>query len=327
MRTAGTVTVFCAFLLLGLTDPADLAARQPNTSLQTLPTKSIQIDLIVTDENGRSVDDIKVEELELTVNGEPQKVSYLEKVDKRVIYSLLIDSSRSFQPLLGRALAAVKVLMDGNRSNDETMLVSFVSSDQIRTVVPFTSDKSKLLQTTLDNFTPLSGQTALLDALYVSAETTIKHKPNDSDARRAVFILTDGEDRSSYYDVSKRTKLLREQKVQVFMIGLIDKLEDAGFMRPNVRAKAEQLLKDIANESGGLVFFPKNQEKLLEAAEQIVGHLHSQYVVGFDRSAYPGEKAYQKLKVRIARTSPRQKLKVIARPGFWVRPPETQKKN
>src|SRR5687767_9483297 len=243
MRTARTVVAFCAFILVALPGAADLAAQQPTTSPASLVTKSIKVDLIVTDENGGSIDDIKVEDLELKVDGELQNISYFARVEKPVISVLAVDTSMSFRPLLPYALGAVRLLIESHRPNDETMLIRFASSDYIETVVPFTPDRSVLLNVEMDKFSAVGGQSAVLDALYLAAEGAGKHKPTDSTFRRAAVLISDGEDRASYYSLSKITKLLNELNVQVFLIGLTSALnENRGLISLSPRKTAETLL-------------------------------------------------------------------------------------
>jgi Ca-activated chloride channel family protein len=206
-------------------------------------------------------------------------------------------------------------------------LIRFAASDYIEHIVPFTSDKSALLNVTVDSFSAVGGQSAVLDAVYVSAEATAEHKPSDASFRRAVVLISDGEDRASFYSRSKVTNLLNEQNVQVFLIGMTTELtEDGGFIRRSPRLTAETLLTTVARNTGGRVFFPRNPKELFQAVNQIVTDLRSQYVVGFERNIMPGEKGYQKFKLKMAPTSPRPKLKIITKPGFWLSAPETKKK-
>ena len=325
MRTSHFVIVLCAFGWLGLVDPSSPAAQSaaPNVSPAVALVK---VDLIVIDENERSVHDIRPQDLELVVDDVPQKISYFAKVEKPVYYSLVIDTSQSFHRLLVSALAATKLLIGKNRPSDETTLIRFSSSDNIETVVPFTSDKSALLSVPLEDFYPLPGQSAVLDAIYLSAETVAKHKIGDTKVRRAVVLISDGEDRASYYSRSRITKQLNDQSVQLFIIGMTGALSERSLMKPNARDKAERLLGRIAKDTGGRLFLPSTRLELLDSVEQIVQDLHSQYVIGFDRNIQPGQKGYQKFKLAIAPTSPRPKLKTITKPGFWLTPPETKDK-
>ena len=327
MRRFCTVVVFSVVVWLALFDSSSLVGQQPTPAAAPPSTKLTKVDLIVTDENDRSVHDIRTDDLELTYEGTLQKISYFAKVEKPVIFALAVDTSGSFKPLLPYALTAVRLLIEGNRPNDETMLVRFTSSDYIETVAPFTSDKSVLLNITLDNFSIGGGQSAILDAMYLTAEAAGKHKATDSKFRRAAVLISDGEDRASYYSPSKVTKLLNELNVQVFLIGMTSALSDEeGFLGRSIRKKAETLLEKVAKETGGRVFFPKNPKELFQAVDEITKDLRSQYVVGFERNTQPGEKGFQKFKLRIAPNSPRPKLKTITKPGFWLTPPETKDK-
>lgn len=327
MRRFCTVVVFCVVVWLASFDSSSLAGQQSTPAAAPASTKLTKVDLIVTDENDRSVHDIRADDLELTYEGALQKISYFAKVEKPVISAVAVDTSHSFKPLLPYALTAVRLLLESNRPNDETMLIRFTSSGYIETVAPFTSDKSALLNITIDNFSIAGGQSAILDAVYLAAEAADKHKPADANFRRAAVLISDGEDRASYYSLSKITKLLNEMNVQVFLIGMTTALtNDDGLMRPSTREKAERLLAKVAKETGGRVFFPRNPQELFEAVDEITKDLRSQYVVGFERNTQPGEKGYQKFKLRIAPNSPRPKLKTITRPGFWLSPPDTKTK-
>ena len=326
MKTFRFVIVLCVFVWLGFVDPLGLAA-QPTTQFDPTSSKLIKVDLIVTDENERSVHDIRTEDLELIIDDVPQKISFFAKVEKPVYYSLVVDTSQSFRRLLVSALLATKFLIEKNSATDETTLIRFASSDNIETLVPFTSDKSALLSVPLEDFHLLPGPSAVLDAIYLSAETVAQHKAGDTSVRRAVVLISDGEDRASFYSRSKITKLLNDLNVQLFIIGITGALSERGFIKPNSRDKAEKLLEKIAKDTGGRLFLPSTRMELLDFVEQIVHDLHSQYVVGFDRNIQPGQKGYQKFTLRIAGTSPRSKLKTITRPGFWLIPPAPKKKN
>ena len=326
MKTARFVISLCVCGWLGLLDPSSLTA-QPAAPGDPPAAALVKVDLIVIDENERSVHDIRPQDLELVVDDVPQKISYFAKVEKPVYYSLVIDTSQSFQRLLVSALSATKLLIGKNRPSDETTLIRFSSSENIETIVPFTSDKSALLSVPLEDFYPLPGQSAVLDAIYLSAETVAKHKIGDTNVRRAVVLISDGEDRASYYSRSRITKQLNDQNVQLFIIGMTGALSERSLMTSNPRDKAERLLGRIAKDTGGRLFLPSTRLELLDSVEQIVQDLHSQYVVGFDRNIQPGQKGYQTFTLRIAGSSPRSKLKAITRPGFWLSPPDSKKKN
>ena len=100
----------------------------------------------------------------------------------------------------------------------------------------------------------------MIDGLYTAVDYVAEYHKGDEGRRKAVVIITDGEDRASTHTQQDLTKLLRERGVQVFVIGLVTELDrEAGFIRrTSPREKAEKLLNAVA-ESGGRVFSPQRR--------------------------------------------------------------------
>src|SRR5690349_3013771 len=96
-----------------------------------------------------------------------------------------------------------------------------------------------------------------------------EHNKSNPDRRKAVVIITDGEDRNSFYKQEALIQLLRETDVQVFVLGLMDELDQASpYRKPGARNRAEKLLTTVANETGGRVFFPRDREELMNSAAE-----------------------------------------------------------
>lgn len=287
----------------------------PQSSLQT---QTVKLGMIVTDDTNHSIDDVKQEDIEVVEQGAPQKISLFARDDRPVQYVVAVDNSGSFRSLLKPTLAAVKLLIENNRPEDQTMLLRFISSDRIERAQDFTSDKSKLLDA-FNLFRPEGGQTAVIDAVYIAAESVAGYRLNDPSVRRALVLFSDGEERNSYYREEALFKLLREQDVQVFIVGIVGQLDEgAGLIGLSPRQKAQKLLKRLAEETGGRVFSPNKGGDLQAAMSEIIHDLHSQYVVGFEKQAAASEKGFRELTVKRAPTSTRKKFKIITRSGYWL---------
>jgi Ca-activated chloride channel family protein len=230
------------------------------------------MNLIVSDSSNRSVEDIRQEDVQLTEDSEARKITFFARDERPLRYAIALDSSGSFRSLLPGCLAVARALIENNRPNDETMIVSFVSSDKIDKLHDFTTDKAKLLDS-LNLVRIEGGQTAVVDAVHAAVEATATRSAINADARRAVVLLTDGEDRNSFYSSDQLMKLLREKDVQMFVIGIVTQLDkEGGFIRKSARERGENLLNSLAQETGGQVFFPKDLKELAEAAQQINKH-------------------------------------------------------
>jgi Ca-activated chloride channel family protein len=290
---------------------------QPSPATSQLVT----LTAIITDRLNHSVDDVRQEEIQVVQDKMPQAISYFSRDLRTVHYGLVLDTSESFKSLLSHVVQAAKALINSNQPEDETFIERFVDSDKIETVQEFTADKSKL-NAALDSLYIRGGQTAVVDAVYLAVKHTAEYSGGSTERRHAVVLFTDGEDRGSYYGSDKLVKLLRENDVQVFIVGIVNLLDkEAGLIRKSPREAAETLLKRIAEESGGRVFFPGNVNELSEALTHIAHDLHFQYLIRFERQRKPGEKGFRKLKVALAQTSGREKVTLIARPGYLINDP------
>src|SRR5204863_9178010 len=105
-----------------------------------------------------------------------------------------------------------KSVIDSNKVCAEPFLVRFIRSDKIVTVQDFTSNKDMLMDG-LDSFYVEGGQTAIIDAVYPSAEHVSEYKKGDEvdRRRRALIVITDGEDRNSFYKQEQLFARLREE--------------------------------------------------------------------------------------------------------------------
>jgi len=284
-------------------------------------SQPVQLTMIVTDQAKRSVDDVRQEDLQLLEGKLPIPISLFVKDRRPVDYALVVDTTGSFKKLLNAVVQTAKTLIDSNHPEDETFVESFVDSAMIETVQEFTGDKTKI-GAALDSLYISLGQSAVIDAIYVAVKHTAENKGGLAERRRAVVVFTDGEDSASFYDTDNLVKLLRENDVQVFIVGITKELDkEGGLIRKSPRDKAEGLINKIAEESGGRVFSPRDGKEMSDAVEQIAHDLHFQYLIGYQPQAKPGEKGLRKFKVKLTEASGRKKLTVITRPGFLVNAP------
>jgi len=287
----------------------------------------VKLTLIVTNKAGLSVEDVRQEDIQVFEGKQPRPISTFSKDLRPVDYGLVMDNSQSFRTLLAPVVGAAKSLINNKRPEEEIFIIRFTGSDDIRTMSDFTSNKAELISG-LDELYISNGQSAVIDAVGIAIDHMMKVKGADTLRRRALVLFTDGEDRASYNESDPLVKLIRENDVQVFVIGFVHLLDpEPGFTRPSARVKAEKLLKRIAEESGGRAFFPRGADELNEAMSQVAHDLHFQYLVGFTRESKPAEKGFRKIKIETTVAPGREKLKLIARPGYLVSGPSQPTRN
>jgi Ca-activated chloride channel family protein len=283
-------------------------------------TNLVNLNVRVIDRNNRTLSDVRQDEFRVFEDGVQQKIEFISKEEVPISYGLAIDTSGSLRAQINKVIDAGKTIISNNKPGDETFLMRFISSDKIEVAQDFTSDKA-LLGEILDDFYPEGGQTAVIDAVYLAAEHVAAYKKgNDADdrRRRALIVVTDGEDRDSYYKQEQLFERLREEDVQIFVIGFVGELdaEKKGvFIRRSSKGKAIDLMNRFANETGGRAFFPDSLNDLPGIAEQITRDMRTQYVVSYYPTNDRRDGTYRTIRVSIADASGRDKRIAITRSG------------
>ena len=268
----------------------------------TINTELVTLHVRVIDRNNHPINNVQKDEFRITEDGVPQPIFSFTREEVPVMYGLAVDTSGSLRPAFDQVINASKAIINSNKRGDETFLERFISSDKIETVQDFTASKD-LLMDGLDNLYIEGGQTAVIDGVYLAAEHVAEYKKSSDDdrRRRALIVVTDGEDRASYYNELQLFQRLREEDVQIFVIGFVNELEaDKGLIRKSPREKAVSLLNRLASETGGRAFFPNSISELPEIAGEIVRDLRTQYVVSYDPTNKAHDGTFRSIKVAVA---------------------------
>jgi Ca-activated chloride channel homolog len=277
----------------------------------------VQLHVRVIDRNNRPIDNVPQNEFHVYEDGVPQPVEYFTREEVPISYGLAVDTSGSLRSQLQSVIDAGKTIINSNKPGDETFLVRFISSDKIETVQDFTARKD-LLEDALDDLFVEGGQTAIIDAVYLSAEHVSEYKKGDEGdrRRRALIVITDGEDRSSFYRQEQLFARLREEDVQIFVIGFVNELDkDTGLIRKSTRDKAVSLINKLATETGGRAFFPDSVADLPEIANEIVRDLRTQYVLAYNPTNKARDGSYRAIKISVDEHPGREKRIALTRTG------------
>jgi Ca-activated chloride channel homolog len=282
-----------------------------------IDTDLVNLNVRVIDRNNRPIGNVRQEEFVVYENGVPQPIFSFTKEEVPVSYGLAIDTSGSLRSQLAQVIEAGKVIINSNKPGDETFLVRFISSDKIEQVLDFTSNTEDLIDS-LDTFYTEGGQTAIVDAVYVSAEHVAQYKKGDIDdrRRRALIVVTDGEDRGSQYKQEELFERLREEDVQIYVIGFVNELDrEGGLIRKSSREKAVNLINRLAKETGGRAFFPESLSDLPKIADEIVRDLRTQYVVSYSPTNKARDGSFRSIRVAVADAPGKDKRIALTRSG------------
>lgn len=311
----------------------DAQQEHPNQEVDpdeivTIDTSLVNLHVRVVDRNNHPINDVSNADFRVFENGVPQEVAFVNREEVPITYGLVVDNSGSLRSQIGQVVEAAKTIVESNKPGDETFVVRFISSDEIKIMQDFTADKQAIADA-LDDMFIEGGQTAVIDAAYLAAEHADSRRrqtgdPVEDKRRRALILVTDGEDRSSFYKQEQLFESLKESDVQIFVIGFVNELEkERGFISKSKRDKAVSLLDRMAKETGGRTFYPTSLSELPGIAEQITKDLRTQYVISYRpvTKGRPGE--FRPVRVAVSDGPGGSRRIAVTRSGYTAKPGQT----
>jgi Ca-activated chloride channel family protein len=306
-RAAPFVGLLCAILTFA---ESTKQSSTPNVSgAQTPSTLSVDVDLVllnatVTDPANRYITGLKQEHFRLWEDKIQQEIRYFSAEEIPLSVGIIFDVSGSMEDKLTPArLAANSFLRTGNRG-DEYFLVEF--SDSPRVVHDFTTDVAKLETSLL--LTRAKGRTSLYDALYLGLEKVNR----GSNFRKALLLITDGEDNHSRYSFSDVREFAREHDVLIYPIGIV------GHVAQALGYSGRAVLENLATLTGGAAFFPSSVDALDSICAQIGVDLRNQYVLGYRSMNSSKDGSWRKIRVKIDSPKGMPPLSVRAKTGYYA---------
>ena len=297
--------------------PDPIGAEISENDRLTIDTELVTLHVRVIDRNNHPINNVQKEEFRILEDGVSQPIFSFTREEVPVIYGLAVDTSGSLRSQLLQVIDAAKTIINSNKRGDETFVERFIDRDKIENLQEFTTNRDLLLDA-VENLYVEGGQTAVIDGVYLAAEHVAEYKKGGDDdrRRRALIVVTDGEDRASYYNQTQLFQRLREEDVQIFVIGFVNELDaEKGLIRKSSRDTAVNLLNKLGSETGGRAFFPNSISELPEIANEIVRDLRTQYVVSYDPTNKTHDGTYRTIKVTIADAPGQGKRIALTRSG------------
>jgi Ca-activated chloride channel family protein len=259
-----------------------------------------------TDAAGRAVTDLKLEDFELRVDGQPKPISDLSHAETPVRIAFLFDNSSSIRPT--RELekqAAIHFFRAVLRPVDQAAIFSIETIPQLSQ--PLTNDVARLART-IERFGDVQeSSTPLFDTIVMAADY-LRTQPG----RKVMIILSDGvETTSQLQDYGEMVRRVLGSDCQVFVIQ--PGLSENANLRDLI---AERRMQDLSSYTGGFVFVPKAPSDLEVAFTQIAADLAQQYVLSY----YPTDDGRDgRFRVITLRVTSRPNVRVRARRGYYPR--------
>ena len=234
---------------------------------ERLEVNLVELNVVVLDQNGAALKNLGQENFTVRLDGKRREVERFALADEvPLVLGLVIDTSESMWPLMpDTKKAGARFLSDTLRDGDQAFLVDF--DTQPRLAQAATPDFMQLLR----SFAGLQadGFTALFDAVIFSLLQF-----EETEGRKALVVLTDGDDYRSRFGSKRCIQYGRQLGVPVYIISL------AAIQNPR-RGHRRIELEGLTEATGGRVFYISETAQLSEAYSQINDELRSQYILAF----------------------------------------------
>jgi Ca-activated chloride channel family protein len=260
----------------------------------------------VVDGKGRTVPNLTGDDFIVEEDGQPQTIKHiLPTADVPVSIGVVLDASGSMQSKMRTAQRAIGGFFSAIHKDDEIFLMTFANRASI--VADFTSDRAKLTNALLSGVN-LSGGTSLYDSLYQALEKVKQGRYE----KKAILLVTDGEDTSSLTRFDKALENIREADMLVYSIGIkgapvFDVAADSGSGGATASALSNttvdmKVLNRFGEASGGKAWeiseaaFGKNLDAVLAT---IADELRSQYSIGYYPDRAPKDGKWHRVMIRM----------------------------
>jgi Ca-activated chloride channel family protein len=280
-------------VLIGLV--LSVAETRPSGRQFTSGVNVVEVYTTVTDKAGKPVTGLSREAFTVRENGELQRISTFAAGEFPLSVAVAIDRSFSMAgDRLASAKSGARIFLGALRATDESMVIAVGSTTD--TLAPLSTNRREQLDALagLDAF----GTTGLYDSIVAAMEAI-----QPARGRRALILLSDGDDRYSKTSSAEVLERARASDVLVYPIAL-------GRTRP-------QAFAELATLTGGRSFHVRDARQLPDTLQTIAAELRNQYLIGYSPAKVPvaGSNEWRSITVTVSRPD----VSVRARDGYLVK--------
>jgi VWFA-related protein len=260
----------------------------------------------VTDKRGRFIKDLKQTDFRVLDDNKPPSsvVNFGRETNLPLRAGLLVDASNSIRDRFRfEQDAAIEFLNQIVRPKFDSAFV--IGFDTTAEVTQDFTDNSEKLSAGVRMLRP-GGGTALYDAIYYACRDKLLKKQDQFATRKAIILLTDGEDNQSR--VTREEAIEMAQRAEVVIYGISTNVS-------GVKMKGDKILERFADATGGRAFFPFKIEDVANAFSEIQDELRSQYLLAYKPAEFQTDGRYHSIEILAEN---HKNYKVRARKGYFA---------
>ncbi|MDQ1557637.1 MAG: hypothetical protein QOD32_697 [Pyrinomonadaceae bacterium] len=324
-----------------LTPAAVSADAGDDDEVEQVETNLVNVLFNAVDKNRRFITTLRQEDVRIYENNEAQTVATFERETSLPLsLAILIDVSESQDVTLPGEKKAARDFMESilRQRDDNAAVLSFTGTATVEQ--DFTADKASLQgaverveivlgagkdaiqeweQAEKAEVVPahleeigLPGSTAIWDAIWATANELMPQ--TSSRARRAIILLSDGDDTSSRLRKEAAVEAAIQNNTVIYSIGFESFCDQCRFDK--------NALRKVSEPTGGRAFFPEDEAELNAAFAQIQQELRTQYLISYSPTNKARDNTFRQIRIDLLNPELRkQKLKLTYRNGYFARPP------
>ncbi|HEY6465971.1 MAG TPA: VWA domain-containing protein [Candidatus Acidoferrales bacterium] len=290
----------------------------------TVQSNLVNIDAVVTDQDGNIVTGLKGENFKITDNGVEQQVTNFAPVQAPITIVMLVEySAGAWNFLANRSAEWADIFLRDLKPTDWVALKTFDLRSTLQ--VDFTHNAAQIDESLRTLGFPSFHEAALFDALFGTISEL-----KDVKGKKSILLITRGFDTISHHRLDETYNLMKETDVTIFAVGTLGDFEAMGDTGIGY-LQAKNQLTQFAQMTGGYAWFPRFEGELPGVFNSVTAFLRNQYTIGFSPTT-PQDGRYHKLVVSIVEAdgSPmmlndkkgkKHKVLVYARPGYTAPKP------
>lgn len=271
---------------------------QDEEGIVRVDSSLVILNATILDNGGKHVPGLQKKQFKILENGAEQEISFFAAEEMPFAAVLLIDTSGSMGENVSMARAAAIRFLDGLRENDSAAIYKFDS--KVSLVQTFSASRDvneKIFDLKAD------GMTAMNDAIYLATEELAKR----SEKRRAIVVLSDGQDTFSGRSADKALKAALAEDILVYTVDM-SVINTSGIQRVQNQA----VLKNFAEKTGGKFIVTPGGAALRDAFKNIVEELGVQYTLGYQPSNAKKDGKWRSIELVVSRPN----LTIRTRKGY-----------
>jgi Ca-activated chloride channel homolog len=283
------------------------AATDSDESVLTIKKRVNEVNVlfIATDKHGKFVRNLSENDFAILDDHKPPQsiVNFRSETDLPLELGLLIDTSGSVRTRFDfEQQSAIDFLQQTLRPHfDKAFIMGFNSHT---TVTQDFTDDNVLLRVGVNRLQN-GGGTALYDAVYRACKNKLMKEQSDRPARRAIIVVSDGEDNQSEVNEAQAIEMAQRAEVIIYAIST----DDSGLI-----LRGDTVLQQMADATGGRAFFPFKMKDIKSSFAAIEDELRSQYVISYHPADFESDGRYRPIEI----SAFKKDLQVRARKGYYA---------